>query len=75
MVKTAISRRRCITNSVRKEPNFMQRRRFLEASSLATATWMTPGWIFHPEEGRIKIGIVGTGWWGTDYLLKYALSI
>ncbi|NND05395.1 MAG: Gfo/Idh/MocA family oxidoreductase [Saprospiraceae bacterium] len=52
----------------------MQRRSFIKTSSIATASWMTPGWSFRPQEGRIKIGIVGTGWWGTDYLLKYALE-
>ncbi len=52
----------------------MQRRRFIRTGALASTGWMTANWKYRPVEGRIKIGIVGTGWWGTDYLLKYALE-
>ncbi len=41
---------------------------------MMTSSWMAPHWQFKADGDRIKMGIVGTGWWGTDYLLKYALE-
>ncbi|MBK8506970.1 MAG: Gfo/Idh/MocA family oxidoreductase [Saprospiraceae bacterium] len=50
----------------------MERRAFLKASSMLTASaWMAPIPAIQADS-RIKLGIVGTGWWGTDYLLKFA---
>ncbi len=46
----------------------------MQAGAIATTGWMTSNWSYQPQDGRIKMGIVGTGWWGTDYLLKYALE-
>ncbi|MDH3649344.1 MAG: Gfo/Idh/MocA family oxidoreductase [Saprospiraceae bacterium] len=51
----------------------MERRAFLKTSSLATGAWITRR-AAKPSLDRIKLGIVGTGWWGTDYLLRYALE-
>jgi predicted dehydrogenase len=50
---------------------FMERRAFLKTSSLAAGAWMTSVPAVRPAD-RIKLGIVGTGWWGTDYLLNFA---
>ena len=51
----------------------MERRAFLKTSSLATGAWIARR-ASKRSVDRIKLGIVGTGWWGTDYLLRYALE-
>ena len=50
----------------------MERRAFVKTSSMFTAgAWIASTPVIQ-SENRIKLGIVGTGWWGTDYLLKFA---
>lgn len=48
----------------------MERRTFLKTGTLAAGAFMTP---ISAVTAKIKLGIVGTGWWGTDYLQKFAL--
>lgn len=48
----------------------MERRAFLKQSALAAGAWALPAFKIDTE--RIRLGIVGTGWWGTDYLLRFA---
>ena len=50
----------------------MIRREFLKSSALAAGTIFTPHSLFSNDE-KIKLAILGTGWWGTDYLLGHAL--
>ena len=40
---------------------------------IATSGLMAPIPSFKSTE-KIKLGIVGVGWWGTDFLIKYALE-
>ncbi len=51
----------------------MKRRTFIETTSLATA-----GFFVHPgtrtTNEKIKLGIIGVGWWGRDLLLANALA-
>ncbi len=49
----------------------MRRRTFLTTSALAAGALITPV-VAHNNADKIKLGIVGTGWWGTDYLQRYA---
>jgi predicted dehydrogenase len=51
----------------------MKRRTFVKASGLAAAGTLisTPAWS---REKRINIGIVGSGWWARDFLLKPMLK-
>jgi predicted dehydrogenase len=49
----------------------MERRAFLKNSTLAAGALLTPNSPLYLDR-KIKIGIVGTGWWGTDYLLNFA---
>jgi predicted dehydrogenase len=52
----------------------MLRRDFIKSGSLVTgAALMAPIPLFTREE-KIKLAIVGTGWWGTDLLLTNALA-
>ncbi|NND34666.1 MAG: Gfo/Idh/MocA family oxidoreductase [Saprospiraceae bacterium] len=51
----------------------MERREFLKSSTLAAGAWIT-GKPFRQTDNPIRLGIVGTGWWGTDYLLRNALK-
>jgi predicted dehydrogenase len=51
----------------------MKRREFLKSSALAASTIVTPVKLFQ-EQAKIKIAMVGTGWWGTDFLLPNILS-
>ena len=48
----------------------MERRAFIKAGTLAAGAWALP--MQRGAADRIKLGIVGTGWWGTDYLLRFA---
>ncbi len=50
----------------------MERRTFLRSSSLATAALMTPSVVPSPPPEKIRLGIVGVGWWGIDFLLTFA---
>jgi predicted dehydrogenase len=50
----------------------MDRREFLQAGMAMTGGMVLPWKTTQTEP--IRIGIVGTGWWGTDVLLKSALA-
>ncbi|NND06068.1 MAG: Gfo/Idh/MocA family oxidoreductase [Saprospiraceae bacterium] len=49
----------------------MERRSFLKSSSLATAALFSPSAILNQEE-KIKLGVVGVGWWANDFLIPFA---
>jgi predicted dehydrogenase len=51
----------------------MIRREFIKASAIVAGSLMAPISL-KAQEGKIKLGIVGTGWWGTDVLLVGAMS-
>ncbi|MFN7115753.1 MAG: Gfo/Idh/MocA family protein [Saprospiraceae bacterium] len=51
----------------------MNRRDFIQStSSTAFSTLVLPSFL-HNLQDPIKLAIVGTGWWGTDFLLKNVL--
>ena len=50
----------------------MIRRDFIKSSALAAGTMFTPSSLFFNDD-KIKLAILGTGWWGTDYLLGHAM--
>lgn len=49
----------------------MLRREFLKSSALLAGSLATP-WRLFADAEKIKLAIVGTGWWGTDLLLRTA---
>jgi predicted dehydrogenase len=52
----------------------MLRRDFIKSGTLvAGGAFITPN-AFFPFEEKIKLAILGTGWWGTDVLLQNALK-
>jgi predicted dehydrogenase len=51
----------------------MERRTFIKTGSLATGALINPINLI-PTEDKIKLGIVGVGWWGTDFILRFALE-
>ena len=51
----------------------MKRRTFLKSGALATGSALIPFPLL-AQESRIKIGILGTGWWATSYLMPHILS-
>jgi predicted dehydrogenase len=51
----------------------MKRRTFIQQSSLASAS-LFAGIKSNRQKDKIKIGIVGVGWWGRDFLVHYALN-
>ncbi len=51
----------------------MERRTFLRTTTLATGSLITRLGQAHQND-KIKIGIIGTGWWGRDFLTHYALQ-
>ncbi len=51
----------------------MKRREFLKSSALAASTIASP-MRFTSTKDKIKLAILGTGWWGTDFLLPNILS-
>ncbi|HZH96299.1 MAG TPA: Gfo/Idh/MocA family oxidoreductase [Flavisolibacter sp.] len=52
----------------------MQRRNFIKSGTIAVGgALLAPLPLFGAEE-KIKIAILGTGWWGTDFLLPNLLS-
>jgi predicted dehydrogenase len=51
----------------------MIRREFIKTSALATGSLVAPITLSAKDE-QIKLGIVGTGWWGTDMLLTNVLA-
>ncbi len=50
----------------------MIRRDFIKSSTIAAGTLITPFPLLAKDD-KIKLAILGTGWWGTDYLLGHAL--
>ena len=50
----------------------MIRRDFIKSSALAAGSLVVP-YPLYSKDQQIKLAILGTGWWGTDYLLGYAL--
>lgn len=51
----------------------MERRSFIQTASLATGSLITRlGKMY--QNDKIKIGIIGTGWWGRDFLTHYAMQ-
>ena len=52
----------------------MERRAFIKNSAWAATAWVTPGLHRKRIDDPVRLGIVGTGWWGTDYLLRNALK-
>jgi len=43
----------------------MNRRKFLEMTSLGTAAAVTPDWFTPvPEVQKLRIGLIGAGWYG-----------
>lgn len=50
----------------------MIRREFIKTGALATGTLVAP-FTLSAQDEKIKLGIVGTGWWGTEFLLTHAL--
>lgn len=51
----------------------MKRREFIVKSAIAAGAMTTPVPLFS-NQGKIKLAILGTGWWGTDELLPNALA-
>ncbi len=51
----------------------MERRTFIKTGSLASGAMITP-LSLRSQEDKIKLGIVGVGWWGTDFVLRFALE-
>lgn len=54
-------------------PKPMFRRDFIKSGALVAGALMTPMPLFAADE-KIKLAILGTGWWGTDILLNNALA-
>lgn len=50
----------------------MLRRDFIKSSAIIAGSMMAPLPLF-AVENKIKLAILGTGWWGTDVLLAHAL--
>ncbi|CAN5497655.1 Gfo/Idh/MocA family oxidoreductase [soil metagenome] len=51
----------------------MLRREFIKSGALVGGALVSPIPLFAKEE-KIKLAILGTGWWGTDILLNNALA-
>jgi predicted dehydrogenase len=51
----------------------MKRRDFIKTSAIAAGSMTTPYSLFACQD-KIKLAILGTGWWGTDELLPNALD-
>jgi predicted dehydrogenase len=51
----------------------MDRRNFLKSSAITAGSLIIP-FSLQAKDEKIKLAIVGTGWWGTDILLRAALS-
>lgn len=50
----------------------MIRRDFIKSGTIAAGSLITPFPLLAADK-KIKLAILGTGWWGTDYLLGHAL--
>lgn len=53
--------------------NTMDRRNFIKSGTVAAGSLLIPHSL-KPAQDKIKLAILGTGWWGTDMLLKNALA-
>jgi predicted dehydrogenase len=51
----------------------MKRRDFIKTSAIAAGAFTTQVPLF-PKQEKIKLAILGTGWWGTDVLLPNAIA-
>lgn len=51
----------------------MKRREFIKTSAIAAGAMTVPVPLFSNQE-KVKLAILGTGWWGTDELLANALT-
>ena len=51
----------------------MKRREFIKTSAMAAGALTAPFPLFTDQE-KVKLAILGTGWWGTDELLANALT-
>lgn len=51
----------------------MIRREFIKTGAIAAGSLMAPVPLFASQD-KIKLSILGTGWWGTDMLLPNALA-
>ena len=51
----------------------MKRREFIKTSAIAAGALTTPFPLFAIQD-KIKLAILGTGWWGTDVLLPNAMA-
>lgn len=51
----------------------MKRRDFIKTSAIAAGAFTTQVPLF-PKQDKIKLAILGTGWWGTDVLLPNAIA-
>ncbi len=51
----------------------MIRREFIKASAIVAGSLVAPI-ALHAKSEKIKLAILGTGWWGTDLLLTSAMS-
>ena len=51
----------------------MERRNFIRTSAVVAGAMTAPLPLF-ASQSRIKLGILGTGWWGTDVLLPNAIA-
>ena len=51
----------------------MIRREFIKTSAIAASSLVIPVSLNASQE-KIKLAILGTGWWGTDVLLNFALK-
>ena len=53
----------------------MNRRNFIQSTALVTGTIILPFSGISQDNKPIKIGVVGTGWWGTDTLIGTMLTM
>jgi predicted dehydrogenase len=51
----------------------MKRRDFIKAGTLATGALFIPK-LVHAGTKKIKLAVLGTGWWATDYLIPAAIA-
>jgi predicted dehydrogenase len=50
----------------------MDRRSFIKSGAMAASSLLLP--LHAPSKEKLKLAILGTGWWGTEMLLKGALA-
>lgn len=52
----------------------MDRRNFLRSGAILSSAFVLPLPLSAKSEDRVKLAILGTGWWGTEVILKTAIS-